>query len=145
MHAHEYCSHLRSYRLLWTLRLRSVSDNCQKKVGMSRIQDVWISSGEQFGGILWLYYGFFSRLKIGYHLPQSFERLLQHFFSCETPAVWCGLKNFTQPSICIRVSKWWWHFHFWVNYPFNKHSHLILCYMNTLNKAALMSYQEPNK
>ncbi len=26
-------------------------------------------------------------------------------FSCETPAVFCGLKNFTQPSICTMVSR----------------------------------------
>ncbi len=39
-------------------------------------------------------------------------------FSSETPAVFCGLKNFTWNSICMRVSRKWLNFDFGVNYPF---------------------------
>ena len=42
-------------------------------------------------------------------------------FTPETPKVFCGLKHFTDPSICIVVSRWWVHFHFSVNYPFKWH------------------------
>ncbi len=38
-------------------------------------------------------------------------------FTCETPAVFCGLKDFTHLSISMRVTRWWLIFHFWVNIP----------------------------
>ena len=39
-------------------------------------------------------------------------------FTSETPKVFCGLKQFTHPSIGIVVSRYWVNFSFWVNYPF---------------------------
>ncbi len=63
---------------------------------------------------------FFLHLKLSHHLFQLFGRLLRCFFSCKTPAVFCGLKDFTRLSISMRVTRWWLNFHFWVNYPFNK-------------------------
>ncbi len=32
--------------------------------------------------------------------------------------VFCRTKTFIQDWNYLRVSKWWQHFHFWVNYPF---------------------------
>ena len=39
-----------------------------------------------------------------------------------TPEVFCGLKHFTHPSLCIVVGRWV-NFHFWVNYPFRLRKH----------------------
>ncbi len=54
---------------------------------------------------------YFLHLKIGHH-SLLFERWLQHLFPCETPAEFCGLKNFTWPS-----TAWGWvimtKFSFW--------------------------------
>ena len=38
---------------------------------------------------------------------------------CEAPEMFCGLRNFTWLSICIRVSKQRLNFQFWVNCSFN--------------------------
>ncbi len=39
-------------------------------------------------------------------------------FAFETPTVYYELKNFTWPSIGVRMSRCWLNFPFWVNYPF---------------------------
>ncbi len=47
-------------------------------------------------------------------------------FPLKIPTVFCKLKNFTHPSICMSVSRWWLNFHFWVNCPFNIFITLVL-------------------
>ncbi len=48
---------------------------------------------------------------------------LQTFFRISS-FVFGRTKTFIQVWNYLRVSKWWQHFHFWVNYPFNSHSYL---------------------
>ncbi len=50
-------------------------------------------------------------------------------FSCETPAVFCGLKNFAQLSTGMRMSRQCLNFYFWVNYPLHK---MKFCYFSLL-------------
>ncbi len=40
-------------------------------------------------------------------------------FSCETPAVICGLENFQLTFHQHEAEKIMTNFHFWVNFPFN--------------------------
>ena len=46
-------------------------------------------------------------------------------FTPETPKVF-WLKHLTQPSIGKVVSRWWVHFHFSVNYPFNVRDKILV-------------------
>ncbi len=67
---------------------------------MSMLQDIL---DEQYGGILEFYYVFFT-----FETWSPFTSIIWEVtatpFSCETPAVFCELKNFNRPSMHMRVS-----------------------------------------
>ncbi len=94
--------HVRSFRLQWTVRLKAWRQwHFPKQLGMLRLQDTWLlwtSSMEAFYGFILVY--FYDWIPVTIHLHCWW---LQSLFFCETPAVFCGLKIFALPSICMRI------------------------------------------
>ncbi len=75
---------------------------------MSWLQDTWITSEDQHRGILWFWYVFFIFDNWSPFTTIVWEITATSFF-CDTPAVFCGIKNFIQPSIGIQVSSNDWN------------------------------------
>ncbi len=77
-------------------------------LGISRLQETWIFSDEHYRGMLWFYFVFLT-----FESWSPFTLILLEItampFSCETQAVFCGLKISPDPPLA-----WWWGDNDWI-------------------------------
>ncbi len=101
--ARECGSYMRSNRLLWTVRLKMAPVMFPKSAWHFKASGYLPQRAE------WKHFVFllciFLRSKLGHYLLRFLGEITATSFSCETPAVFCEIKNFTRPSTGMRVSR----------------------------------------
>ncbi len=91
------CKH-RSVCIMFRVTVNSEVKNMasvtfSKQLGLSRLQDTWTTLDEQYGGTLWfiMYFLMFESLS---PFTTIVLEITETPFSCETPTLFCKLKNF---------------------------------------------------